>query len=146
LSPIERIKLSQQAREQLSRLKRHTGVEHWNTLCRWGFCRSLADQDPPPLAKIPGDSNVELTWSVFGGRYERIYLALLKERCLRDGLGTDDETLAIQFRLHLHRGIAQLAGDRTQRDLASFLARAMPSKSEGTSIGDDSLVASSTLT
>jgi DNA sulfur modification protein DndE len=126
VSPIERIKLSQQAREQLSRLKRYTGVEHWNTLCRWGFCRSLADPDPPPPAKIPADSNVELSWSVFGGRYERVYLALLKERCLRDGLGADDETLINQFRLHLHRGIAQLIGDRTRRDLASFLTLAMP--------------------
>lgn len=146
MSPIERIKLSQQAREQLSRLKRYTGIEHWNTLCRWGFCRSLADPDAPPPAKIPSDSNVELTWSVFGGRHERIYLALLKERCLRDGLGTDDETLAIQFRLHLHRGIAQLAGDKTQRSLASFLAQAMPSNMEGSLPGDEGLAASSTLT
>lgn len=128
MSPIERIKPSQQAREQLSRLKRYTGIEHWNTLCRWAFCRSLGDLDPPPPAKIPADSNVELTWSVFGGRYERIYLALLKERCLRDGLSTDDETLVTQFRLHLHRGIAQLAGDKTQRDLAAFISQAMSGK------------------
>ncbi len=135
MSPIERIKVSQQAREQLSRLKRHTGVEHWNTLCRWGFCRSLADPDPPAPAKIPSDSNVELTWSVFGGRYEGVYLALLKERCLRDGLDTENETLASQFRLHLHRGIAQLVGDRTQRDLPSFMMQTLIAMPENEMLG-----------
>ena len=29
---------------------------------------------------IPADSNVEMTWHVFGGEYQEIYFALLKER------------------------------------------------------------------
>ncbi|QCJ01193.1 DNA sulfur modification protein DndE [Agrobacterium larrymoorei] len=113
-----------QAREQLIRLKRHTGIEHWNVLCRWAFCRSLAEETVPPASKIPADSNVEMSWKVFGGRHSELYMALLKERCLRDGLGIDDETLAMQFRLHLHRGIAYLANDRDMRDIASMLALA----------------------
>ncbi len=120
--PIEHIRLSKQAREQLIRLKRYTGVEHWNVLCRWAFCRSLAETSVPPPAKIPSDSNVEMSWRVFGGRYHELYLALLKERCLRDGLAVDDETLAVQFRLHLHRGIAYLAGDRSLRGGVGVLA------------------------
>lgn len=121
---IEHIRLSMQAREQLIRLKRHTGIEHWNVLCRWGFCRSLAEETVPPASKIPADSNVEMSWKVFGGRHAELYMALLKQRCLRDGLGIDDDTLAIQFRLHLHRGIAYLANDRDMRDIASMLALA----------------------
>ncbi|WP_027676396.1 DNA sulfur modification protein DndE [Agrobacterium larrymoorei] len=121
---IEHIRLSMQAREQLIRLKRHTGIEHWNVLCRWAFCRSLAEETVPPASKIPADSNVEMSWKVFGGRHSELYMALLKERCLRDGLGIDDETLAMQFRLHLHRGIAYLANDRDMRDIASMLALA----------------------
>ncbi len=116
MAAIEHIRLSKQAREQLIRLKRHTGVEHWNVLCRWAFCRSLAEPSVPPPAKIPADSNVEMSWRVFGGRQHELYMALLKERCLRDDLGVDDETLAMQFRLHLHRGIAYLASDRSIRD------------------------------
>jgi DNA sulfur modification protein DndE len=50
-----------------------------------------------------------MTWQVFGGEAQELYLALLKERCVRDGLGTADEALARQFRLHLHRGISYLA-------------------------------------
>ena len=123
---IEHIRLSKQAREQLIRLKRYTGIEHWNVLCRWAFCRSLAEPTVPPPARIPADSNVEMSWKVFGGRHQELYLALLKERCLRDQLGTDEEVLASQFRLHLHRGIAYLANDRQIREgVGAFVAQAV---------------------
>ena len=123
---IEHIRLSKQAREQLIRLKRYTGIEHWNVLCRWAFCRSLAEPGVPPPARIPADSNVEMSWRVFGGRHHDIFLALVKERCLRDGLGADDEVVAAQFRLHLHRGIAYLASDRRLRDgIGSLTAQAV---------------------
>jgi DNA sulfur modification protein DndE len=121
---IEHIRLSKQAREQLIRLKRHTGIEHWNVLCRWAFCRSLAEPSVPPPSKIPADSNVEMSWRVFGGRHADIFGALLKQRCIQDGLDLDEETVAQQFRLHLHRGIAYLANDRSLRDIASLVALA----------------------
>lgn len=123
---LEHIRLSKQGREQLIRLKRYTGIEHWNVLCRWAFCRSLAEPKLPPAANIPADSNVELSWRVFGGRQHEVYLALLKERCLRDGLGVEDHTLDTQFRLHLHRGIAYLAGDKRMREgITAFVASAL---------------------
>jgi DNA sulfur modification protein DndE len=46
-----------------------------------------------------------------GGEMSDILLIALKQRCHNDGLGGDKETLANQFRLHLHRGIGYLAGD-----------------------------------
>ena len=121
---IEHIRVSKQAREQLIRLKRHTGIEHWNVLCRWAFCRSMAEPTPPAPIKVPADSNVEMSWRVFGGRHSDLYMALLKARCLRDGLPLDDDSVAQQFRLHLHRGIAYLANDRDIRDIAALMALA----------------------
>jgi DNA sulfur modification protein DndE len=119
---VDHMRLSQQAKDQLIKLKRNTGIEHWNVLRRWAFCLSLAEPGAPPEAKIPADSNVEMTWRVFGGSYHELFLALLKERCLRDGLGTDPEVLAQQFRLHLHRGIAYLAGDRKLRRIEDLIS------------------------
>lgn len=118
---LDYVRVSKQAREQLIRLKRNTGIEHWNVLCRWAFCRSLAEPSRPPDSRIVADSNVEMSWRVFGGRLHMVYLALLKERCLQDGLGVDAEVLETQFRLHLHRGIAYLAGDRRLREGVSAL-------------------------
>lgn len=114
---IEHIRVSQQGKDQLVKLKRLTGIEHWNVLCRWAFCVSLAEKTSPTNSKIPSDSNVEMSWKVFGGRYADIYMALLKERCLKDGIGADPDILSYQFRLHLHRGISYLAGNRNLKNI-----------------------------
>jgi DNA sulfur modification protein DndE len=122
---LEHIRLSERAKDQLIRLKRPTGIQHWNVLCRWAFCLSLADSSPPSPAKIPADSSVEMTWKVFGGAHEELYLALLKERCHRDKLGLSEEVLATQFRLHLHRGIGILAADKRLRSIADLMTKAV---------------------
>lgn len=106
---IKQIRLSNQAKDQLIRLKTKTGIQQWNILCRWAFCLSLNEPTPPTPIDIPADSNVEMTWHVFGGEHHELYLALLKQRCLRDRLDISPETLGRQFRLHLHRGIGYLA-------------------------------------
>lgn len=121
---IEHIRLSQQAKDQLVKLKRLTGIQNWNVVCRWAFCISLAEPSIPSPAKIPADSSVEMTWKVFGGAHHEIYHALLKERCHADGLGTSNEILATQFRLHLHRGIGYLVADRQFKSVAALAERA----------------------
>ena len=118
-----RIQLSQQAKDRLLKLKRNTGVKHWNVLCRWAFCSSLAEPSVPPAARIPADSNVEMTFEVFGGAHHELYLALLEARCRRDRLGTDEETLAVQLRLHLHRGIGYLFADRRIQRVGDLFRR-----------------------
>ena len=106
---IENVHLSQKAKDQLIKLKRITGIQNWNILCRWGFCVSIADDTVPPFLNIPNENAVEMTWRVFGGTHHEIYTALLKIRCKSDGLQLDKSTLTQQFRLHLHRGIGQLS-------------------------------------
>ena len=123
--PVEHIRLSQQAKDQLIQLKRKTGIKNWNILCRWGFCLSLADPTVPPAAKIPVDSSVEMSWKVFAGTYQGVYGALLKQRCHLDGLGTSEEVLSTQFRLHLHRGISYLAADKSVRDISSLIKKVL---------------------
>lgn len=119
---LEQIRLSQQARDQLVTLKRRTGIKNWNVLCRWAFCLSLAETDPPTPAHIPADSNVEMTWRTFAGAgHADIYKAILVQRCVNDGLNLDEETIAIQFRLHLHRGIGYLAGTPDLRSIADLI-------------------------
>ena len=108
---IEHLRLAQTARDQLVTLKRRTGIAHWNVLCRWALCRSLAEPAPPPAVKLVLDSSVEMTWRVFAGDQGDVLWALVRFRCHIDGLDLDEETLANQFRLHLHRGIGYLVGD-----------------------------------
>ena len=104
---IRNVKLSNQAKEQLIRLKTRTGIDQWNVLCRWALCVSL--KEPTPI-DYPANSNVEMTWQTFAGEHHELYLAIVKERCDADGLDCNDEkVVSVQFRLHLHRGIGYLA-------------------------------------
>lgn len=122
---LELVRLSQRGKEQLTRAKRDTGIKNWNVLSRWALCLSLAEPSPPAPAKIPADSSVEMSWKVFGGPDADIYTALLIQRCLNDGLDPDDDTIAEQFRLHLHRGIGYLFGDPQLKSLPGLLERAV---------------------
>ncbi len=125
--PVDRFKLSQSAKDQLTKLKRHTKIDQWNILCRWAFCRSLAEPSIPSPVPIPTDSNLELTWRVFGGEIADILVIALKQRCHNDGLGCEKETLSTQFRLHLHRGIGYLAGDPDIKKIEDLVGLAVRS-------------------
>lgn len=121
---IETIRLSQRAKDQLITLKRRTGIENWNVLCRWALCASLAEPSKPPKSSIPSDSNVEMTWRTFAGANEEVFLVLLHERCLQDGIDLTPEAMNEQFRLHLHRGISYLVGDRKMKKIEHLVIRA----------------------
>ena len=125
---IKQVKLATQAKEQLMRLKMRTGIPRCTVLFRWAFCLSLRQATPPAPLDIPADSNVEMTWQVFGGDAHELYLALLKERCELDGLGCSDEVLARQFRLHLHRGIGYLAAPQSIRSIVDLIKLATEEK------------------
>ena len=58
---LETIRLSEPAKDQLSRVKRTTPIKNWNILCRWALCLSLAEKTVPGPSKIATDSSVEMT-------------------------------------------------------------------------------------
>jgi DNA sulfur modification protein DndE len=120
---LETIRLSEPAKDQLTRVKRNTRIMNWNVLCRWALCLSLAEETVPARSRISADSSVEMTWKVFGGADSDVYLALIKQRCHEDGLSTDPETVEEQFRIHLHRGIGYLFGDSELKTLTGLVQR-----------------------
>jgi len=125
---VENIRLSERAKTQLITLKRRTGIQHWNVLCRWALCLSFAERSTPPLEDIPADSNVEMTWKTFGGPRAELYLALLKQRALKEGYTLDSPGLSRALRVHLHRGIAYLAAPGTAVSLPHLLATTSPTE------------------
>ncbi|WP_425245409.1 DNA sulfur modification protein DndE [Streptomyces sp. NEAU-NA10] len=109
---LDTVRLSQPARDRLVRLKRTTGITQWNVLCRWALVLSLKDPSTPLVKEIVTDSNVEMTWKTFAGQHGDIYLALLKQRCISDGLALTDDHVAKTLIVHLHRGIGYLGGQK----------------------------------
>lgn len=102
---IDTIKLSEKQKSQLVTLKRKTGIENWNVLCRWALCMSLAEATVPPVEDIPSDSNVEMTWKVFTGEYADVYLAVLRQAYEKQSTHLEGIQFADFLKLHLNRGI-----------------------------------------
>ncbi|WP_033306247.1 DNA sulfur modification protein DndE [Streptomyces iakyrus] len=122
---LETIRLSQTAKDQLVWLKRHTGITHWNVLCRWALALSLRDASTPLVKDIVTDSNVEMSWRTFAGAYGDVYLALLKQRCLADGEEPTDEAVSRTLIIHIHRGVGFLHGRRDLRSISDFVSLAV---------------------
>ena len=118
---IDSIRLSQQSRDQLIRLKRLTGIEQWNTLCRWAFCLSLSEDSTPPKTKIPADSSVEMTWKTFAGDYSEIYHALLLDRVNREEDELTKESMLHCLRAHITRGITYLTARRELKEVSKLV-------------------------
>lgn len=114
---IDTVRINQEGKERLSRLKKYTGLQNWNVLCRWALLRSLSDPSIPPNIDQKGETAVEMTWKVFGGEYQAIYLALIVQRCRRDGAELSDAFVSEQFWLHLHRGLGYLVADKRLREV-----------------------------
>ena len=104
---LESVRVSEKGKKQLIQLKRKTGIENWNVLCRWGLCLSLAENSVPPEENIGEFSNIEMNWKTFCGGSEEVYSALIKERLHRDNVDVKD--YAKWFYVHLHRGISYLS-------------------------------------
>lgn len=128
---VKQITLPNQSKDKLSRLKGRTGIQNWNTLCRWALCFSLSEKTIPVDNELPADSNVEMSWTTFAGENNEIYEALIKARCKADGLPLDEETLAKYFRLHLNRGIAYMAATNVIKSIDDLLNLALNLAEEG---------------
>lgn len=126
---IDTVRVSKQGRDQLSRLKSRTGIGQWNILCRWALCLSLAEPGKP-RAPSGGDRPIEMSWRTFGGEYADVYLALIKDRCARDGLRVSDDVVAEQLHAHIHRGIGYLAGDRGVKSISGLVGKVLANDSD----------------
>lgn len=118
---VKQIRLSQQSKDRLSRLKGKTGIKNWNVLCRWALCYSLQEGKIPTDIPVASDSTLEMSWYTFAGEYSEIYSALLIAWCQDNNLPTDDQTLAKYFKLHLERGIAYLSGTNFIKNIEDLL-------------------------
>lgn len=125
---VKVVRLSQQAKDHLSRLKGKTGIKNWNVLCRWALCYSLSEKTVPTDLPIIADSNLEMSWYTFAGEYSEMYDALMKAWCISMDLPTDNATLVKYFYLNLERGISHLCGTGFIKSIDDLLTLAFEDK------------------
>lgn len=115
---IDRIRLTAAAKVQLSTLKRRTGIEHYNALCRHAMCVSLANPSEPPLEDLNYSAGLEIDWKILTGGNESLYLNFLY---LRYGQLSAVSVKSL-LSSHIHRGISYLvAKEDFVAELSCFL-------------------------
>lgn len=122
-NPTETVRISKQGRDQLLKVRRQTGIENWNVLCRWALCLSLNEKTPPPTVKQSLEGGVEMSWKVFAGEESNTIIALIALRTKQDGFDNDPEGSLNCLKAHLHRGLSYMASGQETRSISDFLER-----------------------
>jgi DNA sulfur modification protein DndE len=115
---IDRVRLSAAAKQQLVTLKRRTGIEHYNVLCRHALCESLANESPVPEETYQFAGGVEIEWRVFAGEAADTYLNLLIVRCQADERDVSMEGVKRTLTRHVHRGLSYLVSKQDSMQTA----------------------------
>lgn len=102
---FNRIRISKEATARLSMIKGRSGLTP-NILCRIAFCLSLSE--PSPLPQVQYDeTGQEFNRHTLTGEFDSFFVALLKERMIKEGLDPEKDLLG-QFKGHLNRGVGIL--------------------------------------
>lgn len=119
--PVEYVRVSARSKDILIKIKRNTGLEHWNEICRIALCRSLANLTSPPKQDKAGDSVIDIEWKTFAGAYQGELAALTLLRAQKDGIDlSKKDALADYFRCHIERGISSLQNIKTLSSLCTL--------------------------
>ena len=115
--PIETIRLGKQAKDQLIKIKRITGIENWNIICRWALCASLREPTCPPKKRGKSDDGVEMAWRVFAGDMSDVFCAIFA------AAECDETKRGDLIHAHLHRGLSYLSSGTKTKSIGEFLER-----------------------
>lgn len=117
--PVEHVRVSAKGKETLIKVKRNTGLLHWNEICRIALCRSLANPTKPPKLEKVGENTIDIEWKTFAGAFQDELSALILLRAKKDSIDTTKKDLVSEYvRSHIERGIASL---QTIKNLYNFL-------------------------
>jgi DNA sulfur modification protein DndE len=104
---FRRMRFTEDISKKLGLLRGRTGITP-NILCRIGFCMSVETPSIPDPNEFAERGDREIDRPVLLGTYDPLFVAMIKERCKRDGLNVEGDELYEHFRAHMHRGVALL--------------------------------------
>ena len=116
---MDAIFTSEASKNFLVQLKKHTGIQTWNVLCRLAFCHSLKDKSLP--RNIDEALNgVEMNYDTFAGTHKGLYLGLLIQNLVKNKVEINKTNLNKYLKAHIGRGIYILFNKKF-RSLKQFM-------------------------
>jgi DNA sulfur modification protein DndE len=119
-SRVETVRLSDKSKDLLVKIKRITGIQTWNIICRLAFCLSLRDKSMPPPASEGEKPAIEISWKVFAGELAYIYSGLLLQRFKLDQAITTEMTIDECLKRHIFRGLGSLDAATNHKNQGSL--------------------------
>jgi DNA sulfur modification protein DndE len=120
--PCDTLRLGKQSRDNLIKIKRITGIEHWNIICRWALLVSLREPTRPVAPPETAEGGVEIAWKVFAGDLGDVLVSLVRMRLRKDGEFPDTDS-QVAVRAHVTRGLGYLASGTETKSIADFVRR-----------------------
>jgi DNA sulfur modification protein DndE len=108
---IDRVKISAAGKQQLSTLKRRTGIEHYNVICRHALCASLANSTKVPAETLQYSGGIEIDWKTFAGEIDATLTNILITRSMIDYGDSSPTSVRSILQAHIHRGLSYLISD-----------------------------------
>jgi DNA sulfur modification protein DndE len=101
---LTKIRVTKDSSNRLRFMAGKTGLTP-NLLCRLAFCLSLSEPRVPNPDDYPEEDR-EFNRYTLLGEYDALFVALLKQKCIEDGIELN--RMPEYFRAHLNRGIGLL--------------------------------------
>jgi len=116
--PVDHVRVSAKSKEILIKIKRRTGLQHWNEICRVALCRSLTNPTVPTKSARIAESAIDMEWKTFSGAYSLELSSAIFIRANIDGIDLASRENLIEYvRSHIERGIASLQNVKTLADM-----------------------------
>ena len=118
---LEALKTTTHIKNVLSSIKRVTGIEYWNVICRWALCISLKQKSLPRLVEEKLDG-VEIDYDVFVGKNNSIYTQLLINNLMKHNIEITKSNMYKYLYAHVNRGVSILYNKKMKsiKDLISI--------------------------
>ena len=118
---IESLKTTTHIKNVLSSIKRVTGIEYLNVICRWALCISLKQKSLPRLVEEKLDG-VEIDYDVFVGKNNSIYTQLLINNLIKHNIEVTKSNVYKYLYAHVNRGVSILYNKKMKsiKDLFSI--------------------------
>jgi len=117
---IESIRLTESEKEMLTRIKRKTGIDSWNVLCRWAYMIGLSHQGTAGNAAHEKRDAVEIKWETFSGKNSYLYIAITQLRYTVELSKEREITLFDFVHRKLSTGIRILSKSASENNLLCF--------------------------
>lgn len=99
---INKIRLSEKSSNYLPYIRSRLKITP-NIVCRFALCLSISDPSVPDT-RLDDEKGLEFSRYTLLGEYDEFYIAILKERLIKDGLDLDKDLIP-QLKAHINRGV-----------------------------------------